>query len=271
MKKTEKVSDFTGWSKPTQKVRAFSHKEYKYYIVCYNYLMIPNNQALPYPSGFLLIDKPSGPTSHDIINNLRHLTGIQTIGHAGTLDPLASGLLIVAIGRTATKQIPNLVKQDKVYKAIICLGGLSDTDDSQGKIQPFTNCHQPTKQEIKIILNSFRGEQNQIPPMYSAKKIHGERLYKLARKGQVVQRQPNLITIYNINLLHYEWPTLSLEIHCSAGTYIRAIARDLGKMLGCGGYLCQLRRTKIGNYSIQQAVTLEKLTSHNWTKFLFNL
>ncbi len=233
--------------------------------------MTPNNQALPYLSGFLLIDKPSGPTSHDIIDYLRHLTGIQKIGHSGTLDPLASGLLIVAIGRMATKQIHILAKQDKIYEATIRLGGISDTDDSLGKIQSLENYHQPTRQKIKQILNSFRGEQNQIPPMYSAKKIHGQRLYKLARQGQTIQRQPSLITIYNITLLSYKWPDINLEIYCSTGTYIRAIARDIGKALNCGGYLYQLRRTKIGNYSVHQAVTLKQLTSNNWTEFLLQL
>ena len=233
--------------------------------------MISNNQYLPHPSGFLLIDKPSGPTSHDIINYLRHLTGIQKIGHSGTLDPLASGLLIVAVGRKATKQIHILAKQDKTYEATIRLGGISDTDDSLGKIQLLENDHQPTKQKIKQTLDSFKGEQNQTPPMYSAKKIHGQKLYKLARQGQTIERQPSLITIYNIKLFNYKWPDINLEIHCSSGTYIRAIARDIGKALNCGGYLYQLRRTKINNYSVCQAVTLEQLTSNNWMEFLWQL
>ena len=230
--------------------------------------MISDNQSLPCSSGFLLIDKPSGPTSHDIIDYLRHLTGIQKIGHSGTLDPLASGLLIVAIGRTATRQIHVVAQQDKTYKATIRLGGISDTDDSLGKIQLLKNYHQPTRQEIKQVLDSLKGEQNQIPPMYSAKKIHGQKLYELARQGQIIQCQPSLITIYNIKLLSYRWPDINLEIHCSTGTYIRAIARDIGKALNCGGYLYQLRRTKINGYSVHQAITLEQLTSNNWTKFL---
>jgi tRNA pseudouridine55 synthase len=221
-------------------------------------------------SGFLLLDKPSGPTSHDMVYRLRRITGIKKIGHAGTLDPLASGLLIMAISRAATKQIASLAKQDKVYEAVFQLGGTSDTEDRLGQIQPRTIKQIPDIKEIQLALNSFIGQTAQIPPMHSAKKIGGKKLYELARKGQIIERQPNLITIYKIDLLDYAWPQLKLTIHCSAGTYIRSIARDLGEKLGCGAYLAELRRTTIGNYSVTKAVSPDKLTAENWTEYLVN-
>ncbi len=220
-------------------------------------------------SGFLLLDKPSGPTSHDMVYQLRRITGIKKIGHAGTLDPLASGLLIMAIGRAATKQIDSLAKQDKVYEAVFQLGGTSDTEDRLGQIETQNIKQRPDIQKVRLALSGFTGQIEQIPPMYSAKKIAGKKLYELARKGQVIERQPSLITIHKIDLLNYAWPQLQLTIHCSTGTYIRSIARDLGEKLGCGAYLAELRRTIIGQYAVAKAVSPDELTADNWTTYLF--
>jgi len=227
-----------------------------------------DNNTITELGGFLLLDKPSGPTSHDMVYCLRRITGIKKIGHAGTLDPLASGLLIMAIGRAATKQIDSLAKQDKVYEAVFQLGGTSDTEDRLGQIEPQTIKQTPDTSEIQLALNSFIGPIEQIPPMYSAKKIAGKKLYELARKGQVIERQPSLITIYKIDLIDYAWPLLKLTINCSTGTYIRSVALDLGEKLGCGAYLAELRRTKIGDYSVTKATNPDNLTADNWTEHL---
>lgn len=228
-----------------------------------------NNNQITELGGFLLLDKPSGPTSHDMVYQLRRITGIKKIGHAGTLDPLASGLLIMAISRSATKQIDHLAKQDKVYEAVFQLGGTSDTEDRLGQIETRDIKQIPDIKEIQLALNSFIGPIEQIPPMYSAKKIAGKKLYELARKGQIIERQPSLITIYKIDLIDYTWPLLKLTINCSTGTYIRSIARDLGEKLGCGAYLAELRRTKIGQYLVTKAVSPNELTAENWTEYLF--
>ena len=231
--------------------------------------MTDNNQTTEL-GGFLLLDKPSGPTSHDMVYCLRRITGIKKIGHAGTLDPLASGLLIMAISRAATKQVDSLAKQDKVYEAIFQLGGTSDTEDRLGQIETRTIRQIPDIKEIKLALNSFIGPIEQIPPMYSAKKIAGKKLYELARKGQIIERQPGLLTIYKIDLIDYAWPLLKLTVSCSTGTYIRSLARDLGEKLGCGAYMAELRRTKIGDYSVTKAVNPDELTAENWTEYLLN-
>lgn len=227
-----------------------------------------NSITITTPTGFLLLNKPSGPTSHDMVYRLRKITGIKKIGHAGTLDPLASGLLIMAIGRSATKQIDNLAKQNKTYEAVFELGGISDTDDRLGKIQPQIIKEVPSRQAVELALNDFLGSIEQVPPMYSAKKIAGKKLYELARKGQVIERQPSLITIHQIDLINYAWPLLKLTITCSTGTYIRSIARDLGEKLGCGAYMAELQRTNIGAWSVDQAVGIGELTATNWTSHL---
>lgn len=219
-------------------------------------------------AGFLLINKPTGPTSHDIIDKLRKITGIRKIGHAGTLDPFASGLLLCAIGREATREISQFVKMNKVYKTRLRLGAVSDTYDKTGKVKSLKlkvkscsfSAKQPLAQANKLkiintILKSFIGMQEQLPPMFSAKKVKGKKLYELARAGKTVKRQPHKIKIYYIKLLNYKWPYLDLEIKCSSGTYIRALAHDIGKKTGFGSYVEKLQRIKIGKLSITQSST----------------
>lgn len=220
------------------------------------------------PHGFLLINKPTGPTSHDIIDQLRKITGIKKIGHAGTLDPFATGLLLVAIGKQATKQIQQFVGLDKEYEATLKLGAVSDTYDRDGKITAQTEVRlQGSEVRLRIIheaLQKFTGPQKQIPPMFSAKKVKGKKLYELARKGIEIKREPQKITIHKIELLNYQWPLLKIDVHCSSGTYIRTLAHDIGQTLNTGAYLQELKRTKIGKFALEQAITVQELTANDW-------
>ena len=209
--------------------------------------------------GFLLVDKPSGPTSHDVVDMIRKATGIRKVGHAGTLDPFATGLLIMAIGK-ATKKIQQFVGLDKTYEAELRLGATSDTMDRTGKITTTgSDPKVPRLAEVEKILEGFRGEIMQTPPMYSAKKIGGKKLYELARQGKTVERQARKIMIHGLTMLEYEWPTLKLRISVSSGTYIRSLAHDIGEALGCGAYLVELRRTAIAQYRIEEAIKTDKL------------
>jgi tRNA pseudouridine55 synthase len=219
--------------------------------------------------GFLLIDKPSGPTSHDIINRLRRITGVKRIGHAGTLDPFASGLLIVAVGREATREIARFVKMDKVYEAELRLGAVSDTDDRTGNVQLKINNYELRIEDIETVIRAFIGNQKQIPPMYSAKKVGGRKLYELARKGVTIERKPADIEILDIKILEFNWPSLKLLVHCSSGTYVRVLARDIGEKLGCGAYLGGLRRIGIGEFSVEKSVRVDGLSAENWRERLF--
>jgi len=233
-----------------------------------------NNQL----SGFILINKPSGPTSHDIVNQLRKITGIKKIGHAGTLDPFASGVLLCAIGRSATREISRFVKLDKEYVATIKLGTVSDTYDRTGQItrtqeqenKITTAKAGQAREKIKKSIKKFTGEILQIPPMYSAKKIGGQKLYELARQGKEIDRPPSEITIYKLKILKYKYPDLKIRVRCSSGTYIRSLAHDLGQVLGCGAYLEELERTAIGKFRLKRCQKLEKLNKNNWKKFLFS-
>jgi tRNA pseudouridine55 synthase len=214
-------------------------------------------------SGFLLIDKPEGPTSHDIVDDVRKTTGERRVGHAGTLDPFASGLLIVGVGREATRKMQKLVGLDKTYDAIFVLGASSDTDDKTGKITLVPPQEPLTQGRVQEAIKQFIGEIEQTPPAYSAIKIGGKKMYEAAREGKPMEAKARKVTIYSISEVQFipstssgnkldgiEWVVISLTIHCSSGTYIRAIARDLGQTLGTGGYVESLRRTKIGPFDI---------------------
>lgn len=223
-------------------------------------------------TGFLLIDKPAGMTSHDVVDRIRRWSGERRVGHAGTLDPFATGLLIVGVGREATREFPKLVGLDKTYEAEFVLGASSDTDDVTGSIIPRhrvlatpgvdTGCW-PSEQDIVAALQNFVGEIEQVPPAYSAIKIGGKKMYEAARAGKPLKAEPRKVTIYSIELLETQQlndlttQRLSLTIHCSSGTYIRAIARDLGKALGTGGYVQALRRTTIGPFTIKESTDLD--------------
>lgn len=218
-------------------------------------------------SGFLHINKPADWTSHDVVAHLRRVTGEKKIGHAGTLDPFATGLLIVGVSRKATRELNKFLKQDKEYIAELRLGATSDTYDPTGKILKSATTP-PTENDIKNILKKFTGPQDQIPPMYSAKKVGGKKLYELARQGKIIKLEPSRIIIHEIELLNFEWPNLEIRVLCSSGTYIRSLAHDIGQKLGTGAYLEKLERTKIGKYEVKNAINLDKINNNNWTKFL---
>lgn len=210
-------------------------------------------------NGFILIDKPDNWTSHDIVGYMRKVTGEKRIGHAGTLDPFATGLLIVAIGRQYTKRLDEFKNLDKEYVTTIHLGAVSDTQDRTGTIQNSKDTNNKIQEidtkRIETVLQSFVGAQKQIPPMYSAKKVGGKKLYDLARKGIEIERQPNDITVYGIELLNYKGQLLTVTCQVSTGTYIRTLAHNIGTALGVGAYCEELRRTKIGSYNVENAIS----------------
>lgn len=223
-------------------------------------------------SGFLLIDKPKGWTSFDIVAKLRSICKIKKIGHAGTLDPMATGLLIVAIGREATKRIDEFKAQEKVYEAEIEFGMVSDTYDTEGKVERLElSVDRLERGVIEKGLKSFIGEIEQMPPAFSAKKIKGVPAYKLARQGKEVDLKPSIVEIKTIEILNFDWPKLELEITCGPGTYIRSLAHDLGQDLQVGAILTVLKRTRIGNFDLSQAVKLEQLTIDNWQSFVLKI
>lgn len=211
--------------------------------------------------GFLLIDKPDGLTSHDVVNRVRRLTGEKRVGHAGTLDPFATGLLLVGVGRVATREFPKLVGLDKVYEATFALGGTSDTDDRTGALTPSPAAARPSQDAIENAVRTFIGPIEQIPPNYSAIKIGGKKMYELARAGKEIERKPRAVTIHAYDVL--EADPLRVRIACGSGTYIRSLARDLGEALGTGGYVEELRRTAIGPFQIARSVPLASLTPEN--------
>lgn len=218
--------------------------------------------------GFILINKPAGITSHDVIDRLREISGIRKIGHAGTLDPFAKGLLICGISREATRKLSQFQKEDKEYIGTLKLGAESDTFDKDGKIVEKKVEKIPTLEEVEKVLNSFLGEIEQIPPVFSAKKIKGKKACDLARKRKAVKLKPQRVKIHQISILEYKFPFLKIKVKCSSGTYIRSLASDIGKKLGCGAYLEDLIRTKIGKFSLKEAVSLSELNSKNWQNYL---
>lgn len=212
--------------------------------------------------GVFNIDKPAGLTSHDVVNRLRRLTQVRRIGHAGTLDPLATGVLLLSVGR-ATRLIEYLVGHSKRYQATIRLGQETDSYDAEGEIVAERPFDQVTQSQILDVLSQFKGDVEQLPPLYSAIKKDGQPLYKLARQGTNVQRQPRAVTFYAVEMLAWTPPELTLEVHCSSGTYIRSLAHDIGQALACGGHIVQLRRTAVGDFSIENAVALNHMTAEN--------
>lgn len=218
--------------------------------------------------GFILIDKSIGPTSHDIIGQLRGICHVKKIGHSGTLDPFAGGLLIAGIGRKATKNLDLFKQMSKTYIAEIKLGETSSTGDPNGEKQSGHPTNRPTIDIIRKRLQALTGERMQTPPMLSAKKIKGKRLYDLARRGLTVDRPGNLIKISKLELLEYEFPILKIRVQCSSGTYIRTLAEEIGQDFG-GGWCKWLLRTEVGPYSVEKALKLELLTHQNWRDALF--
>ena len=219
-------------------------------------------------AGFLLINKEESWTSHDVVAKLRSIIGIKQIGHTGTLDPFATGLLICAIGQ-ATKLVGLFDLLPKTYEAAIRLGVESDTYDRTGVIAQSSKLKaQSLKLKIEEIMNSFVGKQKQLPPMFSAKKVGGKKLYELARKGIEIERKPGEIEIYQIDELGIMNNELRIRVACSAGTYIRTLANDIGQKLGTGAVLWELKRTAIGDFKISEAVQLNQLKLDNYSGYL---
>lgn len=216
--------------------------------------------------GILIIDKPQGITSHDVVNSVRRKLGIKRVGHAGTLDPIATGLLIILVGKV-TKSFNKFVNFDKEYLATLTLGKRTDTGDALGnvvKTEPFGHI---TQEKVKEVSNSFVGDIEQIPPMVSALKYKGKRLYSLAKKGISVPRESRKIKIHSLEIIKFSLPDVDLRIACSKGTYIRKLGEDMGELLGCGAHISKIRRTAIGPFRIEEAIKLEEVNEsllRNW-------
>ncbi|MDX2111750.1 MAG: tRNA pseudouridine(55) synthase TruB [Verrucomicrobiota bacterium] len=208
--------------------------------------------------GVLLIDKPQGLTSHDVVDRVRHKLRMKRIGHAGTLDPMATGLLIILVGK-ATKISQYLMSLDKVYEGTLRLGEATDSHDADGEIVETKPVPPIDADHMREVMKNFVGDQYQLPPMFSAKKIAGVPLYKLARKGQTVEREQRFIHVFSFDLLRFESPDMDFRLACSKGTYVRTIAHDLGQRITCGAHLTALRRAGIDRFKVSDAVTLAQL------------
>ena len=211
------------------------------------------------PEGILLIDKPRGKTSFSLVAALRRSLHVKKIGHTGTLDPLATGVMVLLVGKNYTKLSDQLLSQEKEYRAEVCLGATTDTYDSEGVILTRSELI-PDQETILKALSQFQGEIEQIPPMFSAKKINGQKLYQLARKGKTIERAPAKVHL-KVDLISYSYPYLTLNVVCSKGTYIRSIAHDLGANLGCGGHLTQLQRLRSGAFQLKDCIDGDQLFS----------
>ena len=208
--------------------------------------------------GVLLVDKPQTWTSHDVVAKVRGHFGFKKVGHCGTLDPMATGLLVLVLGH-ATRLSEKLTSDDKAYEGTILLGVTTNTEDADGATLETKPVPPLTEADIEAVLQKFRGDIYQTPPMVSAIKYQGRPLYKLARKGIEVEREPRLVHIYDLRLLATELPRLKFRMACSKGTYVRTLAADIGRALGCGAHLSELRRTAAGKFRLEQAHTLEQI------------
>lgn len=209
-------------------------------------------------TGVLLLDKPIGMTSNAALQKVKRLFRARKAGHTGSLDPLASGLLPICMGE-ATKISSFLLNADKRYRTEVTLGVKTTTADAEGEVLETRPVGELTSDAVEQVLDRFRGQIEQVPPMHSAIKVQGEPLYKLAHQGIEVERQPRAVTIYQLDLLALEADRLVLDIRCSKGTYVRTLAEDIGEALGCGGHVSALRRTEVGHFSLDSAVTMERL------------
>ena len=208
-------------------------------------------------NGIIVIDKPQGKTSHDIVNIMRKKFATRRVGHTGTLDPMATGVLPICIGN-ATRAADMLSASDKKYRATMILGKRTDTLDIDGEVTDEKHVS-VTEQQVYEVISGFVGEQDQIPPMYSAIKKDGKKLYDLARQGIEIEREPRRITIFSIDIIDINLPYITIDVHSSKGTYIRSLCDDIGTRLGCGAVMTSLRRTATGRFSIEDAYTLDEL------------
>ena len=235
--------------------------------------------------GILLVDKPSGWTSFDVVNYVRKMVATHEgkkpkntkVGHTGTLDPLATGLLVLAVGKEYTRRMPEMTKLDKTYEVTMKLGEVSTTGDAEGLITPYRHSElvseareilnqvqddeTPTEEAVLEALHAFQGQIMQVPPAFSAMKVNGQRAYKLAREGKSVELEARPVTIYKNELTAYEYPYVKFMSDVGSGTYIRSLVEDLGKALGTGAYMSDLRRTRVGQFDIAKAVQVDGLTT----------
>jgi tRNA pseudouridine55 synthase len=208
--------------------------------------------------GVLLVDKPTDHTSHDVVARLRGKLRMKKIGHAGTLDPMATGLLIMLVGK-ATRVSQYLMSLDKEYEGTIELGKTTDSQDADGNVMETRPVPELTESSVRAAMQGFLGDQYQTPPMYSAIKIDGVPLYKSARKGKDVEREPRFIRVMAWDLLRFASPRIEFRMRCTKGTYVRTLAHDLGTKLGCGAHLCALRRIATDRFNVSQALTMEQI------------
>lgn len=208
--------------------------------------------------GLLLINKPQGITSHDVVDIARRKLKIKKIGHAGTLDPLATGLLILLVGKS-TKLSNEFMGFDKAYRSTLMLGKKTDTADIEGEIINQRNYQDINDQQIRTVFNSFLGRIDQLPPMFSAVKVKGKKLYEYARKGILVEREPREVEIFELNVEDIKLPYVQFYMKCSKGTYVRQLADDIGDQLGCGACISQIERTQIGKFNLKDAISIEEI------------
>ena len=222
-------------------------------------------------SGVLVVDKPTGMTSHDVVQVVRRGTGIRRAGHTGTLDPRASGVLVILLG-PAVRLSEFVSASDKRYQATIRVGSSTDTYDSEGTITNYTSDVDVNEEQFNEILQQFTGEIEQVPPPYSAVKIKGRKAYEMARRGEEVELKPRIINVYSLEVLEWDPPESVIDVYCSSGTYVRSLANDIGKALGTGAYLVGLRRTKSGRFTLRDAVPLrilrEAFEAGEWYNYL---
>ncbi|HNX90633.1 MAG TPA: tRNA pseudouridine(55) synthase TruB [Candidatus Omnitrophota bacterium] len=214
--------------------------------------------------GILLVDKEKGMTSHDVVHHIRKRFGIKKVGHAGTLDPNATGLLVILLGGY-TRRSADLMGQEKEYFAVMKFGEKTDTGDSDGKVIESFPVN-VSKDDIIRVMDMFRGEIEQVPPMFSAKKHKGKKLYDLARKGIEVERPPVRVVIKEIEIVNFDIPFVEFRVVCSKGTYIRQLADDIGQRLGCGAHLVELRRSRSGDFSVENAVSMDAIRAMDGEK-----
>jgi tRNA pseudouridine55 synthase len=226
------------------------------------------NSSLPPPGhvtpldGVLVVDKPAGPTSHDVVDAIRRKFGIRKVGHGGTLDPQATGILIILLGR-GTKLANRFIGSDKCYEGTMRMGVETDSQDAQGKVLRESDCSGVTQEQIETEMRQFTGDILQTPPMVSAVKVDGVPLYKRARKGQVVEREARLIHVYEFRITGFRLPDVDFMLRCTKGTYVRTICADIGSHLGCGAMLSNLRRTRSGEIGIEIATPAREILEMN--------
>ena len=218
--------------------------------------------------GIILVDKPKGITSHDVVDIVRRRLKIKKVGHAGTLDPLAQGLLIILVGK-CTKLFSKFSGLDKEYSGVLKLGEVTATGDSQGEVTQKKEWAQISEDRIREAFSLFIGETKQVPPMVSALRVGGKRLYKLARRGIVVERTPRKIKIYSLEILKIDLPFVEFRLHCSKGTYVRKLAEDIGEKLGCGAHMVKILRLSIGSFELGKAIALDDINESHLQQITF--